>query len=152
MINLDILCGRDICCPILEYPPTNNLVPNIICNYYYNIGCGIWVKGEVASIVSGPSTKQASHSVLSTSRLYQKKRNYWGSGACSTLLSNQTMAFPPTTNTLPLSFSLSHTHTHTQTHPSQTAFMSSVDLHTHCSYQIMLDEAIAIVCAPKFSQ
>jgi len=35
------------------------------------------------------------------------------------------------------------------THPSQTAFMSSVDLHTHCSYQLMLPEAIAIVCSPK---
>ena len=35
------------------------------------------------------------------------------------------------------------------THPSQTAFMSSIDLHTHCSYQLMLSEAIAIVCAPK---
>lgn len=36
------------------------------------------------------------------------------------------------------------------THPSQTAFLSSVDLHTHCSYQIMMPEAIAIVCAPKY--
>lgn len=36
------------------------------------------------------------------------------------------------------------------THPSQTAFLSSVDLHTHCSYQIMLPEAIAIVCSPKY--
>ncbi|OLL22819.1 AMSH-like protease sst2 [Neolecta irregularis DAH-3] len=35
------------------------------------------------------------------------------------------------------------------THPSQTCFLSSVDLHTHCSYQLMLPEAIAIVCAPK---
>lgn len=35
------------------------------------------------------------------------------------------------------------------THPSQTAFMSSVDLHTHCAYQLMMPEAIAIVCAPK---
>uniref|UniRef100_A0A3P9MY13 STAM binding protein like 1 n=1 Tax=Poecilia reticulata TaxID=8081 RepID=A0A3P9MY13_POERE len=35
------------------------------------------------------------------------------------------------------------------THPSQTAFLSSVDLHTHCSYQLMLPEALAIVCAPK---
>ncbi|BFI24722.1 STAM-binding protein [Marchantia polymorpha subsp. ruderalis] len=34
------------------------------------------------------------------------------------------------------------------THPSQTCFMSSVDLHTHYSYQIMLQEAIAIVMAP----
>ncbi|RWS30406.1 STAM-binding protein-like protein [Leptotrombidium deliense] len=38
------------------------------------------------------------------------------------------------------------------THPSQSAFMSSIDLHTHCSYQLMMSEAIAIVCAPKFDQ
>lgn len=35
------------------------------------------------------------------------------------------------------------------THPSQTCFLSSVDLHTQCSYQLMLPEAIAIVCAPN---
>ncbi|XP_026993475.1 AMSH-like protease isoform X2 [Tachysurus fulvidraco] len=35
------------------------------------------------------------------------------------------------------------------THPTQTAFLSSVDLHTHSSYQLMLPEAIAIVCSPK---
>ncbi|KAJ8623330.1 hypothetical protein MRB53_031859 [Persea americana] len=34
------------------------------------------------------------------------------------------------------------------THPSQTCFMSSVDLHTHYSYQVMLPEAVAIVMAP----
>lgn len=34
------------------------------------------------------------------------------------------------------------------THPTQTCFMSSVDLHTHYSYQIMLPEAVAIVMAP----
>ena len=39
-----------------------------------------------------------------------------------------------------------------QIRPSQTVFMSSVDLHTHCSYQIVMDEAIAIVCAPRYSQ
>ncbi|XP_014778912.1 STAM-binding protein isoform X3 [Octopus bimaculoides] len=38
------------------------------------------------------------------------------------------------------------------THPSQTAFLSSVDLHTHCSYQIMMPEAIAIVCSPKYNE
>ncbi|XP_046726648.1 STAM binding protein b isoform X1 [Silurus meridionalis] len=38
------------------------------------------------------------------------------------------------------------------THPTQTAFLSSVDLHTHCSYQLMLPEAIAIVCSPKFKE
>lgn len=34
------------------------------------------------------------------------------------------------------------------THPSQECFMSSMDLHTHLSYQLMLPEAIAIVLAP----
>ena len=34
------------------------------------------------------------------------------------------------------------------THPSQTCFLSSVDLHTHCGYQSMLDEAVAIVLSP----
>ena len=36
------------------------------------------------------------------------------------------------------------------THPSQTCFLSSVDLHTHYTYQLMLPEAIAIVLAPRF--
>jgi STAM-binding protein len=35
------------------------------------------------------------------------------------------------------------------THPSQTCFLSSRDLHTCSGYQIMLAEAIAIVCSPR---
>ncbi|KIL63881.1 hypothetical protein M378DRAFT_79037 [Amanita muscaria Koide BX008] len=35
------------------------------------------------------------------------------------------------------------------THPSQSCFMSSVDLHTHSGFQRMLPESFAIVCAPK---
>ncbi|KAL3210040.1 hypothetical protein MRX96_037388 [Rhipicephalus microplus] len=38
------------------------------------------------------------------------------------------------------------------THPTQTAFLSSVDLHTHCSYQLMLPESVSIVCAPKYDE
>lgn len=38
------------------------------------------------------------------------------------------------------------------THPTQTAFLSSIDLHTHYSYQIMIPEAIAIVCSPKYKK
>lgn len=34
------------------------------------------------------------------------------------------------------------------THPSQSCFMSSVDLHTHYSCQVMVPEAFAIVMAP----
>ncbi|XP_022924125.1 AMSH-like ubiquitin thioesterase 1 [Cucurbita moschata] len=37
------------------------------------------------------------------------------------------------------------------THPSQSCFMSSVDVHTHYSYQVMLPEAVAIVMAPQDS-
>lgn len=35
------------------------------------------------------------------------------------------------------------------THPTQSCFMSSLDLHTHAAYQSTLKEAIAIVCAPS---
>lgn len=34
------------------------------------------------------------------------------------------------------------------THPRHPLFLSSVDVHTHCGYQLQLDEAIAIVLAP----
>eukprot|EP00891_Asterochloris_glomerata_P004084 jgi/Astpho2/4084/e_gw1.00063.186.1_t len=35
------------------------------------------------------------------------------------------------------------------THPTQTCFLSSIDIHTQCGYQTMLDEAVAIVMAPR---
>ncbi|KAI9891626.1 MAG: hypothetical protein M1814_002560 [Vezdaea aestivalis] len=35
------------------------------------------------------------------------------------------------------------------THPTQDCFMSSRDQHTHCGYQVMMPESIAIVCAPR---
>lgn len=35
------------------------------------------------------------------------------------------------------------------THPSQTCFLSSRDVHTSAGYQVMMPEAIAIVCAPR---
>lgn len=38
------------------------------------------------------------------------------------------------------------------THPTQTAFLSSVDMHNQYGYQAMMPEAIAIVCAPKFHE
>lgn len=38
------------------------------------------------------------------------------------------------------------------THPSQTAFLSSVDLHTHYPYQCLMSESVAIVCSGKFNE
>jgi proteasome lid subunit RPN8/RPN11 len=37
------------------------------------------------------------------------------------------------------------------THPTQTAFLSAVDLRTQFSYQSLFPDSIAIVCAPSFS-
>ena len=36
------------------------------------------------------------------------------------------------------------------THPTQTAFLSSIDMHTQFSYQQLLPEAVAVVCAPCY--
>ncbi|VEL15990.1 unnamed protein product [Protopolystoma xenopodis] len=38
------------------------------------------------------------------------------------------------------------------THPTQTAFLSSVDQHMQLSYQLMLPEAVAVVCSPKYNE
>ncbi|XP_063724878.1 STAM-binding protein-like [Symsagittifera roscoffensis] len=38
------------------------------------------------------------------------------------------------------------------THPTQSAFLSSVDLHTQFSYQSMIPESVAIVYSPKYQQ
>ncbi|KAF2077025.1 hypothetical protein CYY_001657 [Polysphondylium violaceum] len=35
------------------------------------------------------------------------------------------------------------------THPTQDCFLSAVDVHTHCSYQYLLPEAIAVVMSPS---
>ena len=36
------------------------------------------------------------------------------------------------------------------THPTQSAFLSSIDVHTQYSYQALLKEAVAVVCAPSY--
>jgi STAM-binding protein len=70
------------------------------------------------------------------------------SDTCST--KNEEKMFDYIDNEDPDLFILGWIHTH----PTQSCFLSSVDLHTHNSYQIMLNEAIAIVCSPsdKFSK
>ena len=37
------------------------------------------------------------------------------------------------------------------THPTQTSFLSSVDLHAHFGYQSLLTEAFAVVCSVKYA-
>ncbi|KAF5192156.1 Amsh-like ubiquitin thioesterase [Thalictrum thalictroides] len=62
------------------------------------------------------------------------------SDSCQTMNEEEIFEFQDRRSLFPLGW--------IHTHPSQTCFMSSVDLHTHYSYQIMLPEAIAIVMAP----
>ncbi|ORX86989.1 Mov34-domain-containing protein [Anaeromyces robustus] len=64
------------------------------------------------------------------------------SDTCNTIDEIEVLNFQQKNNLLTLGW--------IHTHPSQTCFLSSVDLHTHFSYQVMLPEAIAIVCSPKF--
>lgn len=70
------------------------------------------------------------------------------SETCST--TNEEKMFEYIDNEDPDLFILGWIHTH----PTQSCFLSSIDLHTQNSYQIMLNEAIAIVCSPsdKFSK
>lgn len=65
------------------------------------------------------------------------------SNTCST--KNEELMFEYIDNEDPDLFILGWIHTH----PTQSCFLSSIDLHTQNSYQIMLNEAIAIVCSPS---
>lgn len=38
------------------------------------------------------------------------------------------------------------------THPTQSCFLSSIDLHCQFGYQVMVPEALAIVCAPSYGR
>lgn len=64
------------------------------------------------------------------------------SDSCSTMNEEELFDFQDKNNLITVGW--------IHTHPTQTAFLSSVDLHTQCSYQKLIPEAIAIVCAPKF--
>lgn len=63
------------------------------------------------------------------------------SDTCSTLDEEELLSFQLKYDLLTLGW--------IHTHPTQACFLSSVDLHTHFSYQKLLKEAIAIVIAPK---
>lgn len=62
------------------------------------------------------------------------------SGSCHALHEEQIFAIQNEQSLFPIGW--------IHTHPSQSCFMSSVDLHTQYSYQVMVPEAVAIVIAP----
>eukprot|EP00128_Syssomonas_multiformis_P014389 Colp12_sorted_trinity150504_noHs@33951 len=80
------------------------------------------------------------HDVLHVTHLLVPKQE-GTSDSCTTTDEEQLFAYQHSHDLLTLGW--------VHTHPSQTCFMSSLDLHTHCGYQLMLPEAVAIVCAPR---
>eukprot|EP00039_Didymoeca_costata_P009566 m.126852 g.126852 ORF g.126852 m.126852 type:complete len:332 (-) comp14530_c0_seq3:58-1053(-) len=65
-----------------------------------------------------------------------------GPNSCDTLDDMAVFSFAEKNNLMTLGW--------IHTHPSQTAFLSSVDLHTQFGYQQMLQEAVAVVCSVKY--
>jgi proteasome lid subunit RPN8/RPN11 len=62
---------------------------------------------------------------------------------CETINEDELFAYQEKHNLLTLGW--------IHTHPNHECFLSSVDLHTHLSYQFLLKEAVAIVVAPKYT-
>ncbi|XP_058823072.1 STAM-binding protein [Topomyia yanbarensis] len=94
---------------------------------------------ETCGILAGKLTH---NQLLVTHIIVPKQKGT--SDSCTTMNEEEIFNFQDQKNLITLGW--------IHTHPSQTAFLSSVDLHTHCSYQIMLEEAIAIVCSPKYDE
>ncbi|KHN02918.1 AMSH-like ubiquitin thioesterase 3 [Glycine soja] len=90
---------------------------------------------ETCGVLAGSLKKRVFHI---TTLIIPKQEST--SDSCQTLNQEEVFEVQDSLSLFPLGW--------IHTHPSQTCFMSSVDLHTHYSYQIMLPEAIAIVMAP----
>ncbi|VDK56933.1 unnamed protein product [Anisakis simplex] len=95
---------------------------------------------ETCAILCGPPI---SYGVCRITHAVVPKQN-GGPDSCDTQNEEEVFAYQDSHNLITLGW--------IHTHPSQTAFLSSVDLHTQCSYQLMLPEAVAIVIAPKFKE
>ncbi|WFD41535.1 ubiquitinyl hydrolase 1 [Malassezia psittaci] len=63
------------------------------------------------------------------------------SDSCTAISEEETTALQISENLLTLGW--------IHTHPSQSCFLSSLDVHTQAGYQALLPEAVAVVCAPK---
>ncbi|XP_050425286.1 STAM-binding protein isoform X2 [Adelges cooleyi] len=93
---------------------------------------------ETCGILAG---KLSSNSLIITHLMIPKQTGT--SDSCTTMNEEDIFEFQDKKDLITLGW--------IHTHPTQTSFMSSVDLHTHYSYQLMMPEAIAIVCAPKYN-
>ncbi|CAH7668402.1 hypothetical protein PPACK8108_LOCUS2910 [Phakopsora pachyrhizi] len=92
---------------------------------------------ELCGLLLGRQTKR--NALVITTLLIPKQVST--SDTCATTDEDETFRYQDQENLMTLGW--------IHTHPTQTCFMSSVDLHTHASYQLMMAEAVAIVCSPK---
>ncbi|XP_056670641.1 STAM-binding protein isoform X2 [Monodelphis domestica] len=125
-------------------PPLNGLrhvvVPQTLCPQFLQLADGNTVRGvETCGILCGKLTK---NEFTVTHVLVPKQSS--GPDYCNTESEEELFHIQDQQGLITLGW--------IHTHPTQTAFLSSVDLHTHCSYQMMLPESIAIVCSPKFQE
>uniref|UniRef100_A0A5F8HGM0 MPN domain-containing protein n=1 Tax=Monodelphis domestica TaxID=13616 RepID=A0A5F8HGM0_MONDO len=128
----------------LAAPPLNGLrhvvVPQTLCPQFLQLADGNTVRGvETCGILCGKLTK---NEFTVTHVLVPKQSS--GPDYCNTESEEELFHIQDQQGLITLGW--------IHTHPTQTAFLSSVDLHTHCSYQMMLPESIAIVCSPKFQE
>uniref|UniRef100_A0A1B0B5P4 Uncharacterized protein n=1 Tax=Glossina palpalis gambiensis TaxID=67801 RepID=A0A1B0B5P4_9MUSC len=114
-------CWRVLCVP-LSYHKTMELFLNLSQE---NINKNV----EACRIPAG---------LLSQTRLYITHgiipKQYGNAGSCTTMSEEEIFDVQDQKNT----------------YPSQITFLYSADLHTHCSHQLIMPEAIAIVCAPNY--
>ncbi|XP_022909182.1 STAM-binding protein-like A [Onthophagus taurus] len=94
---------------------------------------------ETCGILAGKLEK---HSLIITHMILPKQKGTYDS--CTTVNEEEMFDYQDNNNLITIGW--------IHTHPTQTAFLSSVDLHTHCSYQLLMPEAIAVVCAPKYNE
>lgn len=92
---------------------------------------------ETCAILCGVPAKGGSY--LITHAVIPKQRG--APDTCDTLCEEEVFAYQDSHKLITLGW--------IHTHPSQTAFMSSVDIHTQCGYQMMLPESIALVASIK---
>ncbi|XP_062912842.1 STAM-binding protein-like [Mobula hypostoma] len=118
----------------------NVAIPNGLCQQFLRLAEANTARGvETCGILCG----KLLHNAFTVTHVIVPKQNA-GPDYCNTESEEELFLIQDHNDLITLGW--------IHTHPTQTAFLSSVDLHTHCSYQIMLPEAIAIVCSPKYDE
>ncbi|VDK81553.1 unnamed protein product [Litomosoides sigmodontis] len=119
-----------------EVVVASDLVENFVRLAQINTNRNVETCGILCGSLIGGGVCRITHAVV--------PKQTGAADSCDTYNEEEVFAYQDANNLITLGW--------IHTHPSQTAFLSSIDLHTHCSYQLMLSEAVAIVVAPKFNE